>query len=73
MNYSYLNMARSFNVNETNYISSFKSEADLERRFQYQFSSLSSSPPLSTQRVEVSLPSIVYEHEYTEAEARDML
>ena len=73
MNYSYLSMARPSNVNETNYISPFRSGADLERRFQYQFSSLPPPPPLPTRRVEVPLPSIVYGHEYTEAEARDML
>ena len=72
MNYFYLSMTRSFNVNETNYISFFRSEADLERRFQYQFSSLSFSSSLSTQQVEISLSSIVYEHEYIEAEACDM-
>ena len=69
MKYFYLNMARSVNVNEVSYISSFKSGAELERRFQYQFN----PPPSLTQRVEVSLPFIVYEHEYIEAEARDML
>ena len=62
-------MARPVNVSEVSYINPFRSEAELKRRFQYQFN----SPPPSTRRVEVSLPLIVYEHEYIEAEARDML
>ena len=33
MKYFYLNMIRSVNVNEVNYINSFKFEADLKRRF----------------------------------------
>ena len=33
MKYFYLNMARSINVSEVNYISPFKSEAKLKRRF----------------------------------------
>ena len=67
--YFYLNMARSVNVSEINYISSFKSGAELKQRFQYQFNL---SPP-STRRIKVSLSFIVYEYEYIEAEARDML
>ena len=69
MKYFYLNMARSVNVSETSYISPFRSEAELERRFQYQFN----LPPLPTRRVEIPLSFIVYGHEYIEAEARDML
>ena len=69
MKYFYLNMARSANVSEVSYISSFRSGAKLERRFQYQFN----LPPPSTRRVKVSLPLIMYEHEYTETKARDML
>ena len=71
MKYFYLNMIRSANVNEVNYISSFKFETDLKRRFQYNLDFLSSS--LSTRRREISLSFIVYEHDYIEAEARDML
>ena len=33
--YFYLNMTRSVNVSEINYISFFKSKAELKRRFQY--------------------------------------
>ena len=33
--YFYLNMTRSVNVSEVNYINSFKSETELKRRFQY--------------------------------------
>ena len=62
-------MTRSVNVSEVNYINSFKLKAELKRRFQYQFN----PPPFSTRRVEISLPFIVYEHEYIEAKARDML
>ena len=71
MKYSYLNMVKSANVSEANYISSFKSEADLKRRFQYNLDLL--PPSLPTRRREISLPLIVYEHDYIEAEARDML
>ena len=71
MKYFYLNMIRSINVSEINYINSFKFEANLKRRFQYNLDFLSSS--LSTRRREISLSFIVYEHDYTEAEARDML
>ena len=67
--YFYLNMARSANVNEVSYISSFKSGAELERRFQYQFN----LSPSSTRRVKVPLPLIMYEHEYTGTEARDIV
>ena len=42
--YFYLNMARSVNVSEVNYISSFKLKAELKQRFQYQFN----LPPPST-------------------------
>ena len=35
MKYFYLNMARSVNVSEVSYINSFKSRAELKRRFQY--------------------------------------
>ena len=69
MKYFYLNMARSVNVSEVTYISLFKSGAELKRRFQYQSNLL----PPSTWRVKVPLPLIVYEYEYIEAEARDML
>ena len=71
MKYFYLNMIRSTNVSEINYISPFKFEANLKRRFQYNLDLLSSS--LSTRRREISLSFIVYEHDYTEAETRDML
>ena len=71
MKYFYLNMIKSINVSEVNYINFFKSETNLKRRFQYNFDFLSSS--LSTRRQEISLSFIVYEHDYTEAEARDML
>ena len=71
MKYFYLNMIRSVNVSEVNYISFFRFETDLERRFQYNFDFLPSF--LSTRRREISLPFIVYEHDYIEAEARDML
>ena len=67
--YSYLNMTRPANISEVSYISPFRPGAELERRFQYQFN----PPPPPTRRVEVPLPPIVYGHEYTEAEARDML
>ena len=71
MKYFYLNMIKSVNVSEVNYINSLKSETNLKRRFQYNFDSLSSF--LSTRRREILLLFIVYEHDYTEAEARDML
>ena len=65
----YLDTARLANISEVNYISSFKPEIELKRLFQYN--SLPSS--LSTRRIEISLPLIVHEHEYTEAETRDIL
>ena len=71
MKYFYLNMTRSVNVSEVNYINPFKLETDLKRRFQYNLDLLSSS--LLTRRREISLSLIVYEHDYIEAEARDML
>ena len=43
MKYFYLNMIRSVNVSEINYINSFKFETNLKRRFQYNFNFLSSS------------------------------
>ena len=71
MKYFYLNMIRSVNVSEINYINFFKFETNLKRRFQYNFDFLSSF--LSTRRQEISLSFIVYEHDYIEAEARDIL
>ena len=71
MKYFYLNMIRSVNISEINYINFFKFETNLKRRFQYNLDLLSSS--LSTRRREISLSFIVYEHDYIEAEARDML
>ena len=71
MKYFYLNMIRSVNVSEVNYISSFKFETDLKRRFQYNLDFLSSF--LSTRRRKILLSFIVYEHDYIETKARDML
>ena len=71
MKYFYLNMIRLINVSEINYINSFKSETDLKRRFQYNLDFLPSF--LSTRRREISLSLILYEHDYTETEVRDML
>ena len=69
MKYFYLNITRLVNVSKTSYISPFKSETKFNRCFYYQFNSLL----LPTRRVEVLLSLIVYEHEYIEAKARDIL
>ena len=69
--YFYLNMIRSVNVNDVNYINFFKFETNLKRRFQYNFDFLSSF--LSTRRREISLSFVVYEHDYIKAEACDIL
>ena len=45
MKYFYLNMTKSVNVSEVNYINSFKFETDLKRYFQYNSDFLSSSLP----------------------------
>ena len=64
-------MIRSVNVNEINYINSFKFEANLNRRFQYIFDFLSSS--LLTQRREILLSFIMYKYNYIEAETCNIL
>ena len=69
--YFYLNMIKSINVSEINYINSFKFKTNLKRYFQYNFDFLSSF--LSTRRRKISLLFIVYEHDYIKAKICDIL